>query len=382
MTEYPYAAESPELVKDALAGELETLYQGINQLVDLDTVPESQLQLLRGLISLSQFTVHQAAQEQYDSAELVSSLESLQYEVQTLQAENNIYTKQLQWLRDQEGLFRTTVGQLRLKAILKQTLEVALEMTYADTGSIFLLGEGRVILDCILMRQQTTEEERRDLIGRALEKGLAGWVAKNLSVGLITDARTDERWMNFPNQPYQVGSALCVPMMIGQKLVGIVTLTHPDTNHFTQQDCDILSATGYQAALVLENDRLSRENKHFLEQVRNYDTQFKQLLQTPLVGVFLIQNNRFSHVNRKLAALLGYSKEELLRLQSIASVIAYEDRTKISDIIRQCLSGKMNQFNQTFCISRKNGQVVKVTAQGVMTRISGRAALMGMIDAV
>jgi PAS domain S-box-containing protein len=382
MTEYPYVTESQDVIKAALSEELDTLCQGILTLMTSNHVPEFQLQLLRGLISLSQFAVQQADQDHNASEEIGAMVESLHQEVETLKAVNSMYEKQVQWLKDQEALSRTTVGQLRLKAILNQTLELALEITCAETGSIFLLGENRVILDCILMRQQTTEDERHNIIGRVLEKGLAGWVADNLTIGFIKDARTDKRWLNFPNQPYNVGSALCVPMMVAQRLVGILTVTHPEVNYFTQQDCDLLFTSGYQAALILDHDRLNFETKRYLDQVRLYDNQFRQLLQTPLVGVFMIQNNKFVHVNTKLAALLGYPKDELLRLQSIASVIAYEDRAIISETFNQCLAGKVPQLNVTFSITRKNGQLVKVLVQGITTQFNGRSAIMGMMDGI
>lgn len=382
MTDYLAAEDSQHLVKDALADELNVLCQGINALLASDTVSEQQLQLLRGLISVSHFATQQAAQEQYSAGELLANLDLLQQEVETLRVATAVYERQIQWFKEQEALFRTTIGHLRIKAILKQMLQVGTEITYAATGSIFLLGEGCVIIDCILMREQTTDDQRRDLIGRALEKGLAGWVAQNLTIGWVNDTRTDNRWMNFSDQPYQVGSALCIPMMVEQRLVGILTLTHPDTHHFTQQDCDVLMAMGAQTALLFENDRLNGATKRLTEQVKQYDGQFRQLLQTPLVGVFVIHNNKFIHINAKLAALLGYGRDELLKLPSIASVIAYEDRPDVSAAIKACLAGKVPQMNLTFCITRKNGQVTKVMAQGLVTQFNGRSVVMGMMDAV
>lgn len=390
MTQPPYSSDSHGnhsidtqfALQSALHQELDTLSQSLVYAMESHGLSENHLNLLRGLVSLSQLTLDQAHNSSMAAAVDTATLEGLQQEVDYLKAINATYVKQINWMRDQEALSRTTMGRLRQKSILRQTLEIAMLASYADMGSIFLLASDNVIEDCILMRHNTSDDERKDLVGRVLQKGLAGWVAQNKASALIANTRQDQRWVDLPEQPYQVGSALCLPMINEGQLLGILTLTHPSQNHFTQQDLELVEACAYQAALVLHNLRLNTDNKRLQEQAQALENQFRQLLQSPLVGVFVIQSNRFAHVNRKFAALTGYTPDELMNLPSISSVLAYEERESVMAEIKACLAGESPQLNLNFNISRKNGTLIKVMAQGVTTQIKGRRVVMAMVDAV
>jgi sigma-B regulation protein RsbU (phosphoserine phosphatase) len=75
-------------------------------------------------------------------------------------------------------------------------------------------------------------------------------------VGLILDTKEDARWLDLPNQPYRVGSALAVPILRGDKLLGILTLLHAQPGHFTPETADLMLLTARQIGSALENTRL------------------------------------------------------------------------------------------------------------------------------
>ena len=104
--------------------------------------------------------------------------------------------------------------------------------------------------------EETSVRKRSSLIGKVLEKGLAGWAYRHRKVALVTDTASDNRWLTLANQPYSVGSALAVPIFRGQVVFGLLTLLHPNAGHFTQESATIMKATAHQLALVLENVRL------------------------------------------------------------------------------------------------------------------------------
>ncbi|NEP15497.1 MAG: GAF domain-containing protein [Leptolyngbya sp. SIO4C1] len=371
--------DSQDSLRAALVSELESLYKTVNQLTRSDSVPDTQLQLLRGLVSLSQFAAHQV---QPSGSSQSTDLQTLQRELQLLKAENTAYHKQLQWLKNHIALSRATTGKLMLKATLKQTLDTAVEITQADTGSIFLLDEQQIVTESILARSGTTEEERTMLVGSVLERGLAGWVCRHQSAVSIGDTALDERWINLPEQPYKVRSALCVPLLRDQQVYGILTLTHPETRHFTLQNSELMLAIADQMALLLESMHLSRANRDLQERLAHSQDYVRHLMKTPLIGTGLLQDNRFVYVNAKLAQLFDYPRSELLKLPSIASLIAYEDRDRVMAAIEQCLQGKHSLFELTFRICLKRGQVVNVMAQGITTEYHGQLAIATLLDEV
>ena len=79
---------------------------------------------------------------------------------------------------------------------------------------------------------------------------------KNRKVGLIIDTLKDQRWVNLSNQRYTVRSALALPILSGENLLGILTLLHARPDHFSKATADLMLLTAGQIASALENARL------------------------------------------------------------------------------------------------------------------------------
>ena len=123
-------------------------------------------------------------------------------------------------------------GSLILKTTLKYTLEVLTQYTNAGEGSIFLIDEDGEIVESILARSPVTKDRKDSVISQVLDEGLAGWTFRHRQIGIIYDAMTDDRWVQLPDQPYVARSALAIPLIYGIEAIGIITLTHPQPNHF------------------------------------------------------------------------------------------------------------------------------------------------------
>ena len=353
------------LLKEALTDELGVLYKKINQLTDVKSLPEDDLQLLRGLVSVLQFATQLMTQQQASGGKLTADVTALRDTVAKLQQENAAYQKQLQWIQDQVALARTSAGRMRRKATLKQTLDIAVDISGASSGSIFLLDEAKVVIDCILTRTGTTERERQNLIGQVLEQGLAGWVVEHRKLATIPDTRLDSRWMNLPDQPYTVRSAMCAPIVRGNRILGLITLTHSETRYFEPPIPTLIGAMADQMALVLENAKFRIVSQTLDGQVKHYQEFCQQLVTTEVVATVVIQNKKIMQINQRAARLLGQEPEELLRLPSIKSLIAYEDVEQVRAALRQCYTDPTALCTLNFGITHKNGQVIAIAAQGI-----------------
>ncbi|HEY9298251.1 MAG TPA: GAF domain-containing SpoIIE family protein phosphatase, partial [Phormidium sp.] len=139
---------------------------------------------------------------------------------------------------------------------LKNTMAVSTRLTAAERGSLFIYNSSGAVVASILTREGTTPEESTKLIGLVLKDGLAGWVSRHREIGLIFDTKKDDRWVDLPNQPYLVGSALAVPILRGDRLLGILTLLHSRTGHFTSEHAHLMEVTADQIALAWENVQL------------------------------------------------------------------------------------------------------------------------------
>ena len=180
----------------------------------------------------------------------------LQEELAQLKSEKAAFQVQTKLLENFVSLARSPGKTEKLISILQKTLEVFVELTGAEKGSLFLLDRHGAVAESILTRAEATPEQRSQLIGRVLTEGLVGWVRRHRQIGLIQDTRKDDRWLDLPDQPYVVRSALAVPILRDEKLLGLLTLLHAQPGHFSKETAELMQMTAGQIAIALENARL------------------------------------------------------------------------------------------------------------------------------
>lgn len=180
----------------------------------------------------------------------------LKAKIERLRRKKTALLTQSRLLQDFVSLAKSSAKEQMLTAILQKTLELTAELTKAETGSLFLLDPDGVVRDCILTRGPRQAKECLDLTGTVLEGGLAGWVMRKRRIGLITDTEQDERWLNLPDQPYTVRSAMAVPIIRDNELLGILTLLHSKPGIFHQGTVDVMEVTAGQLGLALESAKL------------------------------------------------------------------------------------------------------------------------------
>jgi sigma-B regulation protein RsbU (phosphoserine phosphatase) len=140
-----------------------------------------------------------------------------------------------------------------VKVMLRKTIDISIALTGADHGSLILLDSDGGVSESIFSRGDISPELRSVLIESAFKKGLAGWVRRHRKIGLVDDTRTDDRWLALPDQPYHARSALALPIITGEVLLGILTLKHSAPYHFTPEIVELMRVTATQVAMVLEN---------------------------------------------------------------------------------------------------------------------------------
>lgn len=112
--------------------------------------------------------------------------------------------------------------------------------------------------------------------------------------------------------------------------------------------------------------------------VRASEEKFHALIDNPLTGVFIYQQNNFAYVNSKLSEILGYSKFEL-HLMSIEDLSGTEDNDNAFEKFHNCLKGVQNNVHTQFKFVKKDNAVVCVELYATSIRIKGKDALIGNI---
>lgn len=336
---------------------------------------------------------------------LIEDLALLRQEITELKTTKIAFDVQDELLRTLVSLVKAGTGPLTLRAMLQKALQIATRLTTAEESSLFLLNADGLVAESILARGAIIREYKRSIIGKVVEKGLAGWVIRNRKVGLIGDTLTDDRWLTLPNQPYTVRSVLCVPFLRGKVLMGILTLMHSQPNHFSPESAHLMLLTAERMALVLENTQLyiehqSSNNNKLSKTELPIDTdhlpveppieQEKPPIEAQLIkkeelsflGIFIIVGyGKFIYANPRLAEIFGYGFHEFLSLETIFDLVAVENCSLLANHLNQCFQGKRKNLCCTFQGQRKDSSLIEIEIYGLKTRFLGKSVIIGVLRA-
>ncbi|MBN1890454.1 MAG: GAF domain-containing protein [Thermoflexales bacterium] len=143
-----------------------------------------------------------------------------------------------------------------LEAMLHNTLAVVTTLTGAERGSLFVLDSAGAVIRWALSTGEMDkpgDAQQAAVIQLVMDKGVAGWVARHRQAALLGDTAQDERWLTLPNQAYVARSALAAPILRASTLVGVLTLLHPQIEHFNARQLYLVQAAADQIALAVRN---------------------------------------------------------------------------------------------------------------------------------
>ena len=154
-----------------------------------------------------------------------------------------------------------------IEEVLPRVLALAVEKTGAYRGSIIVLDDLGNPRHHILVREDLSPSVLRFLVQEVLRRGLAGWVAQNRQPALVEDTTRDPRWLELPETLKGIRSALAVPMLRGERLVGVLTLVHREPGYFQEKHLQLVTSVANQAAIAIDNARLLLEAQRRLAQL-------------------------------------------------------------------------------------------------------------------
>ena len=108
------------------------------------------------------------------------------------------------------------------------------------------------------------------------QESVAGWVAANKAALNVPDVTRDPRYVQWVKE---TRSEMAIPMLVGDKVVGVLDAQSPELNAFNEDDLRILSSVAAQAAIAIERARLyekTRQKRKRLEAEREWEEQEKQ----------------------------------------------------------------------------------------------------------
>jgi PAS domain S-box-containing protein len=108
------------------------------------------------------------------------------------------------------------------------------------------------------------------------------------------------------------------------------------------------------------------------------EERFQSLVEHALVGIYVIQDNKFAYVNPSMGKILGYTMEEMTS-RPLLDFILPEDQPVVRENIRKRMEGVVAEIHYTLHMVRCDRTIATVEARGGRMEFNKRPAIMGTL---
>ncbi|SDS54596.1 PAS domain S-box protein [Opitutus sp. GAS368] len=126
--------------------------------------------------------------------------------------------------------------------------------------------------------------------------------------------------------------------------------------------------------------------RHYLRSLQQAESlrwagepQFRSLVEQSLVGVYLIQDNRFVYVNPRLAEIFGYPADDIISKLTVPDLVAASDRALVAENLTRRLTGEVAGLNYSFRGLHAFGWPLQLEVFGSRIDYLGRPAIIGTL---
>ncbi len=244
-----------------------------------------------------------------------------------------------------------------LRSTLARVLLLAVQTVGAERGSLVVLdAEAQPVDAALVYRGQVlphTFEQLHDILAR----GLAGWVYRTREAALLADTRRDPRWLLRPDDADEQSgakSAICVPLMEKDVLLGVLTIVHPKPRFFTEEHLALVTAVADLAAIAVRNAQL-------YDSLNEARRRYYELFEDSIDPIFITDwDGGIVEANRQAEATTGYSREALrgMRVFDLQAPQARKSPEEHSRMLTRVQSGQLVSY-EGYLLAR-SGRVLPV----------------------
>ncbi len=178
-----------------------------------------------------------------------------------------------------EAMLAQALGEtLELQPLLERLLAAARHaIPAAQKGSVLLTdADGRLRVRTLYGYSDPRLRE----FAFASDSGYSARAARERKPVLIADARADPeiRYDGEIEEVRQIHSAIAVPLLIREQVIGVISLDSTQKNAFSEEDLALLSAFATSASLIIQNARLLEEKTHLVERLQTLHAASQEII--------------------------------------------------------------------------------------------------------
>lgn len=210
------------------------------------------------------------ALQQVDLSHIAGPKEIAQL-VQVFESMVNTLQNQMNELATTYAIGQTVIAQLDYEATLRGVLQAVGQTVEYSAAEVAILEETELIVS--VWHGQTGYRNTTG-VRYKFGQGLTGRVASTQQVVFmptLSEADTQHRLLasagnqNNLNTPKEIHSFLGIPLIVDDRLIGVLTLVHHLPNHFTERDARQLSRLAGPASIAIDNALQVRQREGALK---------------------------------------------------------------------------------------------------------------------
>jgi PAS domain S-box-containing protein len=161
------------------------------------------------------------------------------------------------------SISRELTAELDMRELLQRVMKLTLKEVAALSGSIIVLDEDEMLKEGAVIFDGNVLDYPVENLSTPFKEGLAGWVYKEGRAAFVTNTLEDKRWIQQTDDSFEdaVRSAISVPLVARNRVVGVLTMVHPGEGHFSDEDLSLLQTIADQAATAVANAQLFGESQ-------------------------------------------------------------------------------------------------------------------------
>jgi len=255
---------------------------------------------------------------------------------------------------------------LELESILRKAIHLVSELAEVDVALIFSLDEEKPELKLVAY-EGVSDSFAQAVDGVRVGEGIYGEVARTCQP-LIVDATPDDPRFTLPEvSKMGIQSQLIVPMMLKDRMRGVLCVAMRRPREFSVEDMELLTAVGTQIATAIENALLYEKERLVAQQLASSERNYRRLFENASDAIWVhdLEGN-ITATNEAASRLFGYTTEELKKM-NVRSFLSEESLALIGQIRRQLLEKQPVEQPYEQRLLRKDGTeaILKVSTSVV-----------------
>ncbi|MBN2049432.1 MAG: PAS domain S-box protein [Spirochaetales bacterium] len=130
-----------------------------------------------------------------------------------------------------------------------------------------------------------------------------------------------------------------------------------------------------RGVLGIARDITERSNME--EALALSEAKYRNLVEKSLVGVYIIQDDRFPFANDQFCRIFGYPRDEMINSMSPLELSSVEDKDMLKENIRKRISGEVEIMEFQFRGRKKDGTLIYVQVLSGTMQYMGKPAVIG-----